>query len=190
MELLTSQRLNAAIPYALPEELVAIRRLSDRLTQDQQIVMIGAGPAVFALAMLEKRSQESLPALSIIDIDRVDFAEKHLFAAGCSFSKIYLKVLDSVLASALFNQETVDLLLVDGDHSYEGVRRDIDAWVPKLRPDGKIFFHDYLERDGGFNSSLPWKKGGCAKAVDETPRLHIIAKIGISVVCELLPELS
>lgn len=32
---------------------------------------------------------------------------------------------------------------VDCDHSYEGVKRDIEAWWPKLIPGGVMAFHDY-----------------------------------------------
>jgi predicted O-methyltransferase YrrM len=48
---------------------------------------------------------------------------------------------DSVEAAASF-ETAVDLLFVDGDHSYEGCRRDVAAWLPKLRADGWIFMHD------------------------------------------------
>ena len=35
-----------------------------------------------------------------------------------------------------------DLLFIDGDHSYEGCKRDLDNWFPKLIPGGHILFHD------------------------------------------------
>jgi predicted O-methyltransferase YrrM len=34
------------------------------------------------------------------------------------------------------------MLFVDGDHSYEGVTADIEAWLPKLRKGGVAVFHD------------------------------------------------
>lgn len=36
----------------------------------------------------------------------------------------------------------VDLLFLDGDHSYEGVRADFEHWLPALRPGASLFFHD------------------------------------------------
>jgi hypothetical protein len=36
---------------------------------------------------------------------------------------------------------TVDLLLVDGDHSAEGVEADCKLWIPRLR--GYAMFHDW-----------------------------------------------
>jgi predicted O-methyltransferase YrrM len=36
----------------------------------------------------------------------------------------------------------VELLFIDGDHSYEGVRLDADLWLPKLVEGGLVMFHD------------------------------------------------
>lgn len=36
----------------------------------------------------------------------------------------------------------IDLLFIDGDHSYEGCSADIATWLPFLRWDGSIAFHD------------------------------------------------
>ncbi len=36
----------------------------------------------------------------------------------------------------------LDLLFVDGDHRYEGVRADTERWLPFVRPGGTVLFHD------------------------------------------------
>jgi predicted O-methyltransferase YrrM len=36
----------------------------------------------------------------------------------------------------------LDLLFIDGDHSYEGCLADIDAWLPHVRRGAWIAFHD------------------------------------------------
>lgn len=38
--------------------------------------------------------------------------------------------------------EPLDILYIDGDHSYEGVKADYELHAPKVRPGGLIFFHD------------------------------------------------
>ena len=38
--------------------------------------------------------------------------------------------------------DVVGLLWIDGDHRYKAVRRDIDRWLPFLRPNATIIFHD------------------------------------------------
>lgn len=47
----------------------------------------------------------------------------------------------------LFNKR-IDLLFVDGDHSYEGCRRDVLTWLPYLNPGGIIVMHDYGWAEG------------------------------------------
>jgi hypothetical protein len=36
------------------------------------------------------------------------------------------------------------VIFIDGDHTYEGVKRDIELYFPLLKPNGLILFHDYL----------------------------------------------
>lgn len=38
----------------------------------------------------------------------------------------------------------IDFLLIDGDHSYSGVKKDIKLWTPWIKKCGYVFFHDVL----------------------------------------------
>lgn len=49
----------------------------------------------------------------------------------------------SVLAARLFEDEIVDLVLLDADHSYESVKEEIEAWFPKVSPGGVIGGDDH-----------------------------------------------
>ncbi|MGE3779440.1 MAG: class I SAM-dependent methyltransferase [Pirellulaceae bacterium] len=40
--------------------------------------------------------------------------------------------------------EKLDVLFIDGDHSYTGVKTDFDLWSPLVRAGGLILFHDIL----------------------------------------------
>jgi cephalosporin hydroxylase len=40
--------------------------------------------------------------------------------------------------------EKLDVLFIDGDHSYKGVKTDFELWSPLVRPGGMILFHDIL----------------------------------------------
>lgn len=69
--------------------------------------------------------------------------------------------LPSVDASKLFPDETFHFVYIDGDHTYEAVREDLDAWWPKVRRGGVLSGDDYTT-DG-------WWGDGVTKAVDEFP---------------------
>lgn len=36
----------------------------------------------------------------------------------------------------------IDMMFIDADHSYEGVKSDVDAWFSYLKSGGYIYFHD------------------------------------------------
>jgi hypothetical protein len=54
-----------------------------------------------------------------------------------------LSVGDTALAACLFDDASVTLAFIDGDHSYEGCKRDIAAWWGKIKPGGLLAGHDY-----------------------------------------------
>ena len=49
---------------------------------------------------------------------------------------------DSVAAASKV-PDPVDFIYIDGDHSYDGVKHDLEAWYPKVREGGIIAGHDY-----------------------------------------------
>jgi hypothetical protein len=49
---------------------------------------------------------------------------------------------DSAEAAKLFHDGSVDAVFVDADHNAKAVKKDIEAWLPKLTPDGVIAGHD------------------------------------------------
>lgn len=57
---------------------------------------------------------------------------------------------DSVKIAKEWNKDIkINLLFIDGDHSYEGCKRDIEAWVPHMVEHGTILFHDCDETSPG-----------------------------------------
>lgn len=59
---------------------------------------------------------------------------------------VELHVADS--RKAPFPSDRIDLLFVDGDHSYEGVRMDAEHWLPAMREGGDVLFHDAAPTSG------------------------------------------
>ena len=50
-------------------------------------------------------------------------------------------------ACRMFPDHSVDLAVIDGDHSYEGCLSDIQDWLPRIRPGGTIGGDDHHETD-------------------------------------------
>lgn len=49
----------------------------------------------------------------------------------------------SVAAAKYFDDGSLDVVWLDADHSYEAVKADIAAWLPKIRPGGVIGGDDF-----------------------------------------------
>jgi predicted O-methyltransferase YrrM len=47
-----------------------------------------------------------------------------------------------------FDGADLDYLFIDGDHSYEGVKKDYEMYSPLVRKGGIIAFHDIIEHKG------------------------------------------
>lgn len=59
---------------------------------------------------------------------------------GDSHSDLALRQVDRWLKGA-----KLDLLFIDGDHTYEGVTRDFEAYRPFVRRGGVVLFHDIVD---------------------------------------------
>jgi predicted O-methyltransferase YrrM len=54
---------------------------------------------------------------------------------------------------------SLDFVFIDADHSYEGCKRDIATWWPKVRAGGVVGGHDY--------ENVDFPKFGVTQAVNE-----------------------
>ena len=50
------------------------------------------------------------------------------------------------------NGQMLDFVFIDGDHAYDGVRRDFELYEPLVRPGRIIAFHDIVPLDGDHSS--------------------------------------
>jgi O-antigen biosynthesis protein len=71
-----------------------------------------------------------------------------------SFSRLIQSSFDD--ASALFTDGSVDLLHLDGYHTYDAVRHDYDTWLPKISDRGVIVLHDINARRRDFGAWRLW----------------------------------
>ena len=57
-----------------------------------------------------------------------------------------------------FEDNSIDLLHIDGFHSYKAVREDFYNWLPKVKAGGIILFHDANEFQEGFGVANLWNE--------------------------------
>lgn len=57
-------------------------------------------------------------------------------------AQVNVIALDSIAAARAWSTANVALFFVDGDHRYEAVRADFEAWRPHLAPSAQVLFDD------------------------------------------------
>lgn len=72
------------------------------------------------------------------------------------FSQLVQSTFDDAVSR--FEDGTVDLLHIDGCHTYEAVARDFETWQSKLSSKGIALFHDTNERQGDFGVWRFWEE--------------------------------
>jgi SAM-dependent methyltransferase len=82
--------------------------------------------------------------------------EAHNQARYDSFSRLLRMRFDEALA--WFADESIDLLHIDGLHTYDAVRQDFEAWFPKVAPGGIVLLHDTAERYADFGVWKLWEE--------------------------------
>lgn len=70
----------------------------------------------------------------------------------------YITVIRSDSSKAAWMFKDVDFVFIDGDHSYKGVMKDLEAWWPVITTKGIFAGHDLISKN-------PYN--GVKKAVDE-----------------------
>ena len=77
--------------------------------------------------------------------DEVDAHNQERYSA---FSTLLRLTFDE--AAQRFENESIDLLHIDGAHTYDVVSHDFLTWWPKVKPSGVVIMHDSFERQWEF----------------------------------------
>lgn len=66
------------------------------------------------------------------------------------------KTFDEALSG--FKDNSIDILHIDGLHTYDAVKHDFENWLPKVNKNGVILFHDIKVREGDFGVYKFWEE--------------------------------
>jgi hypothetical protein len=123
--------------------------LYKKLPKNATVVEIGTMNAENAVKIINNSNPKILHLIdpNIIDLknppSRLKDPKQASICRVLKNSSINLIEDYSVPASKQFEDNSVDWIYIDGDHSYEFVKADLAYWLPKIKKGGYICGHDF-----------------------------------------------
>lgn len=113
----------------------------DRLPKGGVIAEVGVDRGDFSLEILNRCQPERL---HLFDMDLTRLTNSAVLQAIAGHDgRIKTHAGDSSTNLSKMPDGYFDMIYIDGDHTYDGVMRDIRAAVSKLKPEGVMVFNDY-----------------------------------------------
>ena len=157
-------RLASSRQMCCHDDLKLLIKILQDHDEPLRVVQLGAGSGTMALAILGARNDLKLWTVDN-DEENLDWERLALLNAGFDAQRDakdghprYETILSDSTQCGREWVGTIDLVVIDTDHSYRGVRHDLRAWGDKAR---LVFCHDY---DG---TTAPRRYPGVKRACDE-----------------------
>ncbi len=166
--MITSESLQAAFRYLFISELAALKQLARSLPPNPVVVNLGAGAGTSSLAFVESRPDLFLYTIDIQGPSHpfgcLEAADNAIKEAGHQLWIRHASILgDSKEIGLNWGGSLADLVFVDANHSYNGCKGDILAWLPNIKPSGIMAVHDFNKKEvyknGPIDNAphpLPW----------------------------------
>ena len=154
---------------ACADDIALLATVMDTLPDLPTVVQLGAGSGTMSLAVYAIRPQ---CFMLTIDIDQQNLNWEAQALANSTGDATILEHAQlhtpSKKAGENYRAVNIDLLIIDADHSYEGVKNDLVAWMPNMKKDSLIYVHDY---DGTkAPESYPGVKEACDEVLGKRPK--------------------
>jgi len=130
------------------EDVDLIIEMCQALPDGATVVELGAGVGTTAVAVFCGCPDKRLYFTSV-DYDNTSLAHtcEEVTALG-RFAEWESVLQGTAPAARFFTETSIDFLLLDASHSYEGFEEELRLWLPKIKAGGLVWIHDYIGRVG------------------------------------------
>lgn len=153
----THRRLSLPIGYFETPDIAFYRDIYSQLVPENgQTVEVGVyrGRSIVAVSDIVQERHIHVTGVDTFDAYRDDSSptifedfQANVTKAGLGDHVTPCKM-TSIQAAAEIPYGSLDFVFLDADHTYESVREDIKAWLPRIKPGGWIGGHDYKLEPG------------------------------------------
>ncbi len=198
--------VNGVRGFLTPGDMALLSNCARAVPRDGAIVEIGSFMGLSTILMAAALISSENAGARIYCIDTWEGSPEHQVlpeVSGMQMFDVFQRNIDRAEVSSLihpiqamstevagrFALESIDLLFVDGDHTFEGCYKDLELYYPRVKPGGRIIGHDCIP-GGTVERAVSnfCRKLGLTYNVHDMPVNHYMFEI--KVPAKLTPETS
>ena len=121
------------------------KEVADALGGNDIAVEVGSYKGRSIAYLAQRLARQGKHGVALWAVDSFKDAKREELSANlirCGCERVRILEADSAASAAGFNSESVTFAYIDAAHDYESVKRDIAAWLPKIKSGGILAGHD------------------------------------------------